>query len=138
VKCAGILCITHIRHASRQSIRCADGAERGRSVEKQGDVPGGNKTHRLCPCTRAFQAEVAKGSMCSPDPLLAGPMTNHLLRAVWCDFLQPSQVKAQVHNCSFSRQGDSITALMAVSWNCPSHTSTPWSSRVRRNVPGKV
>lgn len=41
-------------------------------------VAGGNKAQRLVPLMRAFQALVAKGSMCSPLPLRAGPITNHL------------------------------------------------------------
>lgn len=42
------------------------------------NAPGGKSTHRLCPCKRAFQAEVARGSTCRPEPLRAGPITNHL------------------------------------------------------------
>ncbi len=35
-------------------------------------------THRLCPDSNAFHADVANGSTCKLLPLLAGPMTNHL------------------------------------------------------------
>jgi hypothetical protein len=41
-------------------------------------VPGGNSAQRLWPASSAFQALVARGSMCSPLPLRAGPMTTHL------------------------------------------------------------
>lgn len=41
-------------------------------------APGGKRAQRLCPCTRAFHADVASGSMCRPEPLLPGPITSHL------------------------------------------------------------
>ena len=42
-------------------------------------VPGGNSAQRLVPASSAFQADVARGSMCRPLPLRAGPITNHLM-----------------------------------------------------------
>lgn len=41
-------------------------------------VPGGNRTHRLRPWSNAFHADVARGSICRPEPLRGGPMTIHL------------------------------------------------------------
>jgi len=41
-------------------------------------VSGGKSAQRLCPLMSAFQALVANGSTCSPVPLRAGPITNHL------------------------------------------------------------
>lgn len=41
-------------------------------------VSGGNNAQRLCPYSSAFHALVANGSTCSPVPLRAGPITNHL------------------------------------------------------------
>ena len=41
-------------------------------------APGGNSAQRLRPASSAFQAPVASGSMCRPEPLRAGPSTSHL------------------------------------------------------------
>ena len=43
-------------------------------------VPGGKRAQRLVPNSNAFQAHVARGSMCRPLPERAGPITNHLFK----------------------------------------------------------
>ena len=40
-------------------------------------VSGWKKTHRFLPLSKAFQADVAIGSVCTGEPDLAGPTINH-------------------------------------------------------------
>ena len=51
-----------------------------RGATRPRGAPGGKSAQRLRPASSAFQALVASGSMCRPEPLRAGPSTSHLAR----------------------------------------------------------
>ena len=65
-------------HSERGHHGHCDDERKKYSRWQEGTVPGGKRAQRLWPTRRAFQALVARGSTCSPLPLRAGPITNHL------------------------------------------------------------